>query len=340
MPLRLQYEKLSYFQQDKYSKKRTTFFFEPNVTLGYEASDSTGTRSASLGYKTTQGIPSLATLLDVRRDDNPLHIRQGNPSLKKTRSHDLSLSYRTFSYGRGNQSWNFGLGCTLIQDAIGTLVDYNRSTGITTSKQVNVDGNWNACASAGWSRGLDSNHTWDVTASLKGTYNHSVDLNQAFGNNDMKSKVYRTDLNGMVTLAYHPCSKLSAMLVMTADNNRATGSRSDFKNVSVWTWVANLSLNADLPLGLKATMSFNDYKMTGYNDPSLNKNTLLWNAMLSKGFLKNKLTLVVSAFDILGQVDNRMATINEQGRTETWTNTLPQYVMLHMTYKFHLGMSR
>ncbi len=31
--------------------------------------------------------------------------------------------------------------------------------------------------------------------------------------------------------------------------------------------------------------------------------------------------------------------LNEQGRTETWTNSIPRYLMLHVAYKLTLGMA-
>lgn len=37
---------------------------------------------------------------------------------------------------------------------------------------------------------------------------------------------------------------------------------------------------------------------------------------------------------------NTNITLNSQGRTETWYNSLPRYVMLHLSYKFNSGMSK
>lgn len=340
VPLRLQYEKIAYFQQKDYSKKRTTFFFEPKVNLNYAISDSIGSRSAIFDYETKQGVPTLMSMLDTRRDDNPLYIREGNPSLKKTRNHKFNVIYNNMSYKAGNQSWITNLNYTVIQDAIGTLVSYDRNTGVTTSRQVNVNGNWNAGGSVEWNRGLDKNHNLDISAHISGTYGHSVDLNQTADNEDLKSKVYRTDLTGMLTLSYHPTRKFNAMLIFSVNNNRANGSRDDFQDVSVYNYLTNFLVNADLPLGIKVSTSFSDYKMSGYNDPTLNKNSFVWNARLSKDLLKNRLSLVVTAYDLLGQVDKRFAVVNEQGRTETWTNSIPQYIMAHLTYKFNLGMKR
>ncbi|MDY5673309.1 MAG: hypothetical protein SPK96_04535 [Bacteroidaceae bacterium] len=46
------------------------------------------------------------------------------------------------------------------------------------------------------------------------------------------------------------------------------------------------------------------------------------------------MTCSVEAFDIFHQLSSTQYIINAQGRTETWNRTLPNYVMLHMSYHF------
>ena len=43
----------------------------------------------------------------------------------------------------------------------------------------------------------------------------------------------------------------------------------------------------------------------------------------------------LEAFDILHKLSNTQIVINGQGRTETVRNTLPRYVMLHLSYNFN-----
>ena len=47
-----------------------------------------------------------------------------------------------------------------------------------------------------------------------------------------------------------------------------------------------------------------------------------------------RVTCSVEAFDIFHQLSSTQYIINAQGRTETWNRTLPNYVMLHMSYHF------
>ena len=44
---------------------------------------------------------------------------------------------------------------------------------------------------------------------------------------------------------------------------------------------------------------------------------------------------MLDGFDLLHQLNNVTYNINAQGRTETWTNVLPRYGLLHIQYRFN-----
>ena len=61
----------------------------------------------------------------------------------------------------------------------------------------------------------------------------------------------------------------------------------------------------------------------------------MWNARLSRPFFKGKLIVVFDGFDLLGQLSNVTRTLNAQGRTETWTNVMPRYALLHVVFRLN-----
>lgn len=67
----------------------------------------------------------------------------------------------------------------------------------------------------------------------------------------------------------------------------------------------------------------------------MNRDEVVWNMTLSRTIPKANLTISAEGFDILGQLSNRRFTVNEQGRTETYTNVTPRYFMLKLTYRFN-----
>lgn len=341
LPLTWQHERISYTQKRHYGKSRSSALFSPKVEAGYSRTDSLGTRSVNFNYATTPSLPQLLTLLGVRNDDDPLFIRLGNANLRQSRNHTFGLTFNTMSNGKCNTSWALSTGANILQDALGTKVTYDRATGQTTSQQVNVNGNWSANASITLNRGLDANHNLDLSASLKSDYSRNVDLNHtATGSDDAKSKVYTLNTSGSLTLSYHKSRNFMAMLIATVNNNRVTGSRDDFMATNATTYFATAKVMVKLPLGFELTNNINEMKRTGFNDDSMNDNSLVWNARLSKTFLKGALTVNLDAFDILGQISQTQVVMDSQGRTETWANTLPRYVLLHCSYKFNLGKKR
>ena len=105
-------------------------------------------------------------------------------------------------------------------------------------------------------------------------------------------------------------------------NHTATGS--DDAKSKVYT----LNTSGSLTLSYHKSRNFMD------------DNSLVWNARLSKTFLKGALSVNLDAFDILGQISQTQVVMDGQGRTETWANTLPRYVLLRCSYKLNLGQKR
>ena len=77
------------------------------------------------------------------------------------------------------------------------------------------------------------------------------------------------------------------------------------------------------------------YSRRGYEESSMNTNELVWNASLSRAFLKEKLVVQLNAYDLLNQLSTTRYVVNGQGRTETWQLTVPRYAMLKVAYKFN-----
>ncbi len=96
-------------------------------------------------------------------------------------------------------------------------------------------------------------------------------------------------------------------------------------------WLQGFSVATDLKM----------YSRRGYGDTSMNTDELVWNISLSRSFLNpfgkkvgGTLVARLEGFDLLNQLSCAQLIINGQGRQETIFNTLPRYLMLHLTYNF------
>ena len=66
----------------------------------------------------------------------------------------------------------------------------------------------------------------------------------------------------------------------------------------------------------------------------MNTDQLVWNARISKSLMKGSLIFALDGYDILGKVKSISYYVNGQGRTETWVNSIPSYVMLSLRWNF------
>jgi hypothetical protein len=149
-----------------------------------------------------------------------------------------------------------------------------------------------------------------------------------------KSTVHTT------TLSLAPRAKFTLgrqTLNLSADIawNRYTGGRESFQDISAWQYRLGAEGILHLPWKFYLTTDLTLYGRTGYADAALNTAELVWNARLARPILGGKVLLMLDGFDILGQLSNVTRVINAQGRTETFTNVLPRYALLHVMYKFN-----
>ena len=77
------------------------------------------------------------------------------------------------------------------------------------------------------------------------------------------------------------------------------------------------------------------FSRRGYQSELMNTDDQVWNAELSRTMFSEKLTLKLTAFDLLHQLSNKQYSVNAQGRTESWNNCIPRYVMLTVAWKFN-----
>ena len=76
------------------------------------------------------------------------------------------------------------------------------------------------------------------------------------------------------------------------------------------------------------------FSRRGYYSAMMNDDHLVWNAELTRAFFNGKLTAKLQAFDLLHQLSSTQYNVNAQGRTETWQNCIPRYLMFTLAYKF------
>ena len=282
----------------------------------------------SLGIE--QKMPDLEQRIDLRDDTDPMNIRLGNPSLRTAVTPEFKINgvyRRKLSY----HYLEWGYQRTYNAVAMGYV--YDPQTGVRTYRPENVDGNYTTDGGYTFHCSLDSTKKLNLNVPLHVTYSQNVDLvGTESGAAPSPSTVHRLSLSLGPTFKAD-IGRHHFDLTCQPVWDRYTSTRTDFQNFHAFTCRTSLSAILKLPCKLDFNTDLTLYSRTGYADKALNTNDLVWNARLSRPFFDGKLLLVADAFDLLGQLSNVTRTINAQGRTETWTNVMPRYVLLHAVYR-------
>ena len=112
--------------------------------------------------------------------------------------------------------------------------------------------------------------------------------------------------------------------------------RDNFQTIHTWDFNYGLTAEYSMPFGMQFATDLKMFSRRGYGDSSMNTNNLVWNASLTQPLCKSRLLLKLEGYDLLHQLSNVYSSYNAQGRTETWQNSIPSYVMLHCTYKLNV----
>ena len=284
-----------------------------------------------------QVLPALEQRIDLRDDTDPMNVRLGNTRLHPSVTPDFGIQgmyqfKRGYHYMEWHQKRTFNaiaMGCT-----------YDTRTGARTYRPENVNGNYTTDAGYTFHCALDSTNKLNLDLPFHVTHSQSVDLvgttagDAAKSTGPQRSKVKRLALSLLPSFKAD-IGKHHFDLVCQPVWERLSSDRQDFQDFSAFTCRTSLAAILKLPWKLDFSTDLTLYSRTGYADQALNTNDLVWNARLSRPFFKGKLLVVFDGFDLLGQLSNVTRTLNAQGRTETWTNVMPRYALLHVVYRLN-----
>ncbi len=121
--------------------------------------------------------PSMTSLVDKTFAADPLNVTLGNPDLKQRTDMELSFSYKSDRWlQRKERQLYSNAGWHYAADAISVSYVYDKGTGVTTSRPVNVDGNWNSWLNVGYTTPLDKSRRLTLSITTSANYYHIVDF--------------------------------------------------------------------------------------------------------------------------------------------------------------------
>lgn len=299
--------------------------------------------------------PSMTNLLNVVDNSDPLNITMGNPGLKPSWTDNVNAFFNGYDVEsqRGIMSY---LNFNNQRNAVTQVLVYDDESGRRFTRPENINGNWSLNGGFTFNTPLDAAKIFNISTST------NVNLSRSVGY--VASSTQPINLPDAPT--FQQVSQLFSDVTTEKSTNRISGfsekldlsyrrslwdvtvdgrvsyqhSRSSLntaQNLDTWSFDYGVTTNITLPWNMRFSTDLRMTSRRGFAASSLNTNELVWNASLSKSLLKgNALTFRLEAFDILNQQNNISRTLTALMRTDTWSNSLNTYVMLHAIYKLNL----
>lgn len=280
--------------------------------------------------------PSFEVLMPLTDNADPLYIRTNNPKLRSELRSVLDI--RLNMKPKKGPSWWLAYKLFANNRAWGNRIGYDRLTGVRTSIADNVNGNWNTELRGGLTGTIDKKRhlSYDVSANLR--YFRSVDFDIAYdGEANRLSKVNTFRPETTWKLNYR-LGGFSAGALVRASRNFSHNTTIDEPNVNIREYKFGLNSQYTIPV-LKLTVGtdLSLYSQRGYSSNYMNTNDWIWNATLSRALFKGLVVARVDGYDILRQMTTRRYSVNAQGHTETWYNSIPRYFMFTLAFRIAKG---
>ena len=337
MAFRPQNTKLSYKKGDyQVDTTRNVFNFSPEIDFRYQPQKQTQLR---FSYRGRSSDPSMENLLPITDNSNPLNIRTGNPGLKPSFSHNLSMNFNTFNMDAQRGIFSHVNG-SFTQNAISNIRKYNATTGGWTTMPENINGNWNVFGMFGINTAFKNNKKFTIGTFTNASYNNHVgyittgemkdaqkNTTTALSLGERLNGAYRNDwieigLNGSLNYTFEK-DKLNPQ------NDQEPYTFSYGGNLQIYTpWKMTISTNMV------------NQARRGYSDASMNRNELIWNAQVAQSFLKGSLTVSLEWNDILKEQSNITRSYSSSGSSVYTYNGVNSYGMIRAIYRFNIFGSK
>lgn len=337
----------------------TTVAWSPQVSLRYEVNDNSNLR---LNYWGRSNQPSTNQLMPVLDNSNPLAVSLGNPYLLPYFNHNLRGMYR-YSNKKSFTSVNVFFNGGMVQSPIVNTSWFENGRQFSlpvngpNSHNANVRAMVNsplgkskiagmfsifAMVNAGYSNGssyVKTGNTLDIFA--EGYYHdgrfeyarfqNEVVNTERWNENFSLNRSNTMNLGGNFRLTFRN-DLVEVNAGMRERINKTWYSLNTINQNMTFNTTVETSMNWTLPHGIGLNAEYNYNRYDGYATPQKDAHVL--NAEITKLLFKNKFTLALKGYDLLGQSRNINVSDGNGVYTERVSNTLGRYLILSLTYRF------
>lgn len=284
------------------------------------------------GRSSTPNIQDLQTVIDIT---DPMNLRYGNPNLKPSFNNNFMLFYNRF-IPESMRSYSANLFYTNTLNSVTNKMSYDPETGARVYNKVNINGNWSARGFFSFNTPL-RNKKFTLSSNTNARYSDGVSYTSV-GNEKNKEQELSTTHNlglGERFTGSYRSEVFDVSLSGSVNYNLVRNSKQENSNRETFDYYIGGNTNVNLPWQMAVSTDINCRFKNGYTG-GLNNNEVMWNAQISKNFLKNNSgTIRFKIYDILKQQSSLSRSISDTMMSDTEYNTLGSYFMVHFVYRFN-----
>ena len=327
-----QHTVLSYKRADyMIDTTRNVFNFAPNVDFRYRFSKVSQLR---FQYRGRSSQPSMENLLPISDYSNPLNVRVGNPGLKPSFTHTVTLFYNTYDAER-QRGISANAFFNASQNSVSNSRIYNEKTGGWTTMPKNINGNWNINGMFNYNTAL-KNQKYTINTFTQVGYTNNVGyLTDNKTHIEQKNTTTNLTLGERMNGAYRNDwfeFGINGAINYSIERNKLNTQN----NQEPYTYSYGANTQIILPWNMTISTNITNQARRGYSDKSMNRDELIWNAQISQSLFKGAASLSVEAYDILKKQSTIMRSLSANGRSVNQYNAINSYVMVHFIYRLNI----
>lgn len=296
----------------------------PNAILQYAF---TQAKNLRLDYSTYTTQPSVVQLQPVADLSDPLNIRTGNPGLKRTYSHRVSLSFIAASPGRRTDF----LSMLSYSESANAIVESDsvNPAGAKVITPVNADGVRNLLADINCGFPLRK-----LSSRIQAGSFFSYAQNISFLNG-ARNRISSTTIGPNLSFMFNRDDKIDVEVTASVSLNIGSYSLQPALNTHYMRQNYGVNTTWYLPLRFSLHNEFNYIFNTGRAN-GYNTSVPLWNASLAKNCLKNdRGEIKFGVMDLLDRNMGNTRSINQGNIVDEQYNVLQRYFLLSFTYSLN-----
>ncbi len=308
--------------------KQKVVDFSPTLRFSYKPKNNI---SFTANYSGSTNHPSLSQLAkDTIRNSSGTSKTYGNPDLKTSYSNSINLYYQKSDYETGrflmfSGSANYTFNSIANYTKVDTLWN-------TETTYKNVNGNWNMNLGATYNTPL-RNKKFSIEANSYIFYSQNIGFS-----NEQKSITRNWNFNEFAAFSFKS-EKFNSRLQVNYSYSITNNNIQDQENQNVSNFGVNNTTSVKLPLDISIQNNISFTYNSGYSS-DFKKTEILWNASVSKLFLKKKKgTLKVQFYDILKDRNNVTRTVTDN-ISDTRTNSISRYFLVSFSYRFNISKGK